>query len=135
MISRDILSKKLIRIKLSRSCPPLSHLFFADDSLLFLKASTRNYDQLLACLRCFCEASGMATNLAKSGIIFSANMDSVSRDNISSLLNIPQLDQNAKYLGLPSWWGLSKKAAFNYILERNVAWMEKTASLSSGGRY
>lgn len=41
-ISRAVHENHLQGIKLSRSCPVISHLFFADDSLFFLAATLKN---------------------------------------------------------------------------------------------
>lgn len=46
MLNQWALMRMLKGIKLARLCPPLSHLFFADDSLFFLKASAHDCSQL-----------------------------------------------------------------------------------------
>ncbi|CAL9013278.1 unnamed protein product [Prunus brigantina] len=45
-------------IKFSRNGPILSHLFFADDSILFLKATERNCAAVANILNSYCNASG-----------------------------------------------------------------------------
>lgn len=57
-IKEVILKGSLEGIKLTRACPTLSHLFFADDSLFFLKATLLNYWNLVNIFSVFCTASG-----------------------------------------------------------------------------
>lgn len=39
LFSREVLNKSLSGFKINNYCPPLTHLFFADDSLIFCRAS------------------------------------------------------------------------------------------------
>ena len=45
-------------VKLSWHEPPLSHLYFADDLILFLEASESQMEVIMDCLDLFCAASG-----------------------------------------------------------------------------
>lgn len=45
-------------LKASNNCPPISHLFFADDLILFAKANTRNCNCIMNVLSEFCDMSG-----------------------------------------------------------------------------
>ncbi|KAM1428983.1 hypothetical protein ACFX2I_045229 [Malus domestica] len=53
--------------------PTISHIFFADDTLIFLKADKANCNNLSRLLATYCLASGQAVNLQKSCVFFSAN--------------------------------------------------------------
>uniref|UniRef100_A0A803N7C0 Reverse transcriptase domain-containing protein n=1 Tax=Chenopodium quinoa TaxID=63459 RepID=A0A803N7C0_CHEQI len=53
-------------IKFSRSGASISHLFFADDALFFLKADIKNFSAMKKVLDQFCELSGEMVNLNKS---------------------------------------------------------------------
>ncbi|OMO67492.1 reverse transcriptase [Corchorus capsularis] len=55
------------------SCPELSHLLFADDSLFFMKADPDNCGKLFDILQEYSAASGQEINLEKSNLIFSSN--------------------------------------------------------------
>lgn len=55
--------------------PRISHLFFADDMLLFAVANEGQMKQVLSCLNyLFCEASGQKVSVAKTKILFSKNV-------------------------------------------------------------
>lgn len=57
-LSKVVSDKRLHDIKLSRDCSGISHIFFADDSLYFLKASIQNCQVLNNILMDFYAASG-----------------------------------------------------------------------------
>lgn len=53
-------------IKLSRNSPNLSHLFFADDMVLFGEATVEHAEEMIKCLRTFCKQFGQTINVHKS---------------------------------------------------------------------
>ena len=52
-------------ITLSRGGPPLSHIFFADDLILFGEASVSQFNVMVNCLNSFCSFSGQKVNYQK----------------------------------------------------------------------
>ncbi|XP_019170013.1 PREDICTED: uncharacterized protein LOC109165620 [Ipomoea nil] len=92
--------------------PPISHLFFADDSLLFFKANLKR------CLGVYEAYSGQAVNFHKSGVTFSRNTTDSDRDLVAGSLGVAQADDFGKYLGLPSVVSRNRKAVFAYIKQK-----------------
>lgn len=86
-------------IKLAGDCPPVSHCFFADDSLFFLKSDVKNAKKLRDILDDYYLASEKMANLDKSCLYLSPNMPQEVRDEISLSLGI-YVDCLGKYLGL-----------------------------------
>ncbi|KAH9754586.1 reverse transcriptase domain-containing protein [Citrus sinensis] len=80
-------------VKVARSAPAVSHLFFADDCFLFFKAHHNEARIMKSLLAVYGAASGQKVNLNKSSISFSANMD---EDSISQELEIMMNSY---------WWG------------------------------
>jgi hypothetical protein len=77
-----VLSQLLIRqesqdllkgIKTTHSCSPISHLLFADDLILFVKATSSKANILKTVLDQYCSWSRQAINISKSSIHFSKN--------------------------------------------------------------
>lgn len=129
-------SGSLSGIKLSHFGPSLSHLFFADDSLFFIKASRGDCSELMRIIDVYCEASGQLVNMDKSSVFFSPNTPLSLLDQISAILNVPVNDRPGHYLGLPTVWGRSKKASLAFVKDRLrdkiQSW--KLGTLSMAGR-
>ncbi|GKC80909.1 reverse transcriptase [Tanacetum coccineum] len=68
--------------------PEISHLFFADDSILFTRVSLEECNKLKGMLERYCKASGQVINYEKSEISFSTNVDLPTRTRIIESLEI-----------------------------------------------
>ena len=58
------------KVRASRSGPSFSHVFFADDLMLFAKADRKNCEAIIEVLDNFCNLARQQVNLAKSKILF-----------------------------------------------------------------
>lgn len=74
LVSKEVEENRISGIKLKPTCPILSHLFFADDAILFLKANKEECGHILNVLESYNTASGQLINFNKSGISFSSNV-------------------------------------------------------------
>ena len=77
------------------------------------------------------KCSGQQINRNKT-IFFSKSTSEEIKNQIKLALDVPEIVQYEKYLGLPSLIGRHKKASFNYIRERVwkklQGWKEKLLS-------
>ena len=96
----------------------MSHLFFADDSLLFCRTNGRDCKKMVEILKEYEDASGQLINRDKSGITFSSNTREEERCEAMRILNINRVLENDKYLGIPLMIGRSKCMEFRYIKEQ-----------------
>lgn len=71
-------------IRLSRSGPPLSHLFLADDLLLLTKASNDQAQFITEVLDSFCLSSGAKVNKTKTQVFFSHNVPGLTVHALSN---------------------------------------------------
>ena len=96
----------------------LTHLFFADDSLLFYKPRTQECQNLVVTLNLYEAVSGQKINADKSSIFFSNNTSPELKAEILEVMGLMQDSKHNKYLGLPSFIGKSKKEVFAEVKER-----------------
>lgn len=118
MIRTHIERKDLISVKLSRKAPCLSHCFFADNAILFFKASEVNCRVVKMISEVYCKALGQMVNLEKSSVFFLVNTFARARNLILACLGIKYFDQVGKYLRLLVIWGRSKSVALAFVRER-----------------
>lgn len=123
-------------IRLSNNGPMLSHLFFANDMVLFGEASIHQMRVMLECLDMFCSVSGQKINYHKSHIFCSKSVGITVANQLSGLSNIPLTQDLGKYLRVLSIHGRVTKNIFAETVERVQAKLEgwKTKFLSFAGR-
>ena len=73
LISEKCEAKLWDPVKASRNGPAFSHLFFANDLVLFAKADLKNCCHVREALDTFCDLSGQKVSLHKSKVYFSPN--------------------------------------------------------------
>ena len=78
-------------VSICRRAPSISHLLFADDSLLFCQANDRETKIVMEFLKLYAEASGQCINMDKSSVYFSGNTSLQQRDAIKSLLGVQEV--------------------------------------------
>ncbi|XP_031127477.1 uncharacterized protein LOC116029567 [Ipomoea triloba] len=104
--------------RVARVAPLVSHIFFADDSLLFFKATMQEAGVIKHCLTDYENMSGQTVNYHKSSVCFSRNTSEADRYEVAAVLDVVQASNFGKYLGLPSFIGREKRAVFSYIEDR-----------------
>jgi hypothetical protein len=111
------------------AAPRVTHLFYADDSLLLMKANKEEAEELRRIPALYENCSGQCINTEKSAVMFSRNTPHAVRNVIKETLVIHSEAWNEKYLGLPVYVGRSKRKAFaclkDKIWARIQGWMEK----------
>lgn len=118
-IIEDKCSKKIWKpMKASISGPTFSHLFFANNLLLFTKADTINCTSVREALDKFCMISGQKINSTKSKVFFSPNVDRDHRDALCEILGFHSTPNLGTYLGFPMRHAGSSNQDLNFVLDR-----------------
>lgn len=95
--------------------PSISHIFFADDTLIFLKANKVNCHNLGRLFKTCCSTSGQAVNLQKLCVFFSANAPMEVAEELGIVLGILVVFDPRTYSGVPTIWGCSKCRGLTYV--------------------
>ena len=124
------------KIKASRSGPGFSHIFFADDLLLFAKTDERNVEAVVEVLDVFCKLSGLKISKEKSIIFFSPNVSMEDKLDIVNLTEIGEIRFLGNYLGFPLIHKGRRCNEFHFVVERVQAKLNgwKSKCLSPAGR-
>ncbi|KAH1131095.1 hypothetical protein J1N35_002473 [Gossypium stocksii] len=88
VIHKKIKDRNWDPIRLSRSEPAISHLFFIDNLVIFGKAQFVQARLIDSILYQFCETSGHRVSIGKSNIFFSKNTSSEVRAQITQIFRL-----------------------------------------------
>lgn len=120
-----------------RNGPGLSHLFFADDVLLFVKAKASQVRLLRDMLDNFCKASGLKVSEAKSKILGYAGMSPQRKASLADIAGFNFTNDIGRYLGFPIFQKRVTKRDFNFLFDRINSRLAdwKCKLLNRAGRY
>ena len=128
---------KIHGITIARNAPPISHLFFVDDSMVFCRANKNEAKHLMDIFAEYQRISGQKINLNKSEMVFSPNIVQSFKNEFQTYMPIKVIENISKYLCLPTQIGRSKNQVFNFIMDKIrgklKGWKEKNLSFSGIG--
>ena len=122
-------------VKASQGGLTFSHLFFADDLVLFAKVDQKTCVAVREVLDSFCSIFGQKVSQDKSWVYFSLNVSAKERTEICDILGFHSTPSLGKYFGIPINHS-ARTQDFGYIIEwvqsRLAGW--KSNLLSFTGR-
>lgn len=122
-------------LKFNRSLS-VTHLLFADDSLVFARASSNDCKILKGIFYSYAAASGQVFNFEKSSMLFSSGTSQIQKEEFKNVFRLNVVTKHERYLGLPSMVGRRKISFFNEIklrvLSKLSSWQSK--KFSCGGK-
>lgn len=136
MLDHELRLNNICGIKTSISGPTITHVMYADDVVLFTKATRRDAINLVQVLNKYCSWSGQAINKNKSGVFFSKHSKSHIGRAVKSILQVRKLKRDAVYLGAPMFLSKARSKDFAFLQDKLEAkltgWRSK--NLSRAGR-
>lgn len=117
-ITAIVSSGKQKSIAMGWGGPPLSHLLFTDDLVLFGEASFENAVVMQETLDTFCLYSGHKINASKSKLFFFHNTDDNLRAMIGNIMGFQPIDDLESYLGVPIFHSKTIKNTFQFIVDK-----------------
>ncbi|XP_013633192.1 uncharacterized protein LOC106373520 [Brassica napus] len=116
-------------MRVTRACPSISHLLFADDRLFFCKTGPRECEEVMKVVRKYGQASGQCINFEKSSILFGKRINATVRQHIKDTLGIQNERGMGTYLGIPEDISGSKCKLFAFLKDKLMhqvnGWMDK----------
>jgi hypothetical protein len=118
MVSHRVNNGTWKPMQLVKNGTMLSHLFFADDVLLFAKASASQARVVSDVLEQFCSMSGLKISTGKSKFCTSGGVSRGVREAIITTTQIHATDRFDKYLGFKMFYGKISKLDFIDVYDR-----------------
>ncbi|XP_075655069.1 uncharacterized protein LOC142625268 [Castanea sativa] len=123
-------------VAVCRDAPRISHLLFANDNIVFCRATIEESNRIIKVLEDYEGDSGQRINKEKTSLFFSKNTPKEVQDQVKQRFGAQIIRHHEKYLGLPPLIGKGKRKAFNQIKDqvgrRIAGWKGKL--LSNVGR-
>jgi hypothetical protein len=122
----------LHELRICRNAPGISHLLFADDTLLFLEATEDQIVLVNDALWLYEKSTGQLMNPQKCSILFGADCSMDAQDRVKDVLKVSNVTVEEKYLGLPTPDGRMGMNRFVSLKEKLISrlsnWAERNMS-------
>lgn len=103
LFQHAVMNDNLHGVEFGGGAPSISHLLFADDSLIFARATEQEAVYLKQCLLLYECAAGQRINFQKSALSFGPGVKTVDRVVIQGVLGVP--DFMSAISGYQQWQG------------------------------
>lgn len=101
LLSKEIVGGRLTPIKIARNIPGISNLLFADDGLLFFKATVDQATTVKKVLIAFQRCTGQLLSASKCSLLFNEQCPAETREEIKGVLCVESSCFESIILGSP----------------------------------
>ena len=112
LLKKAVARGDLRGFSLCKNGPQISHLFFADDSLIFCRAKMGDVQAIQSALALYEKASEQKINGTKTNLFFGKSVLESTKTDLKNLLGVLEIKEYEKYLGLLAMVGRKKKESF-----------------------
>lgn len=136
VLNREVEAGRLTELKVCRRSPGISHLLFADDSLLFFRACLQQATVVQNALTCFQACTGQLLSPGKCSLLVGRSCPDATVEVVKEILQVETPAFESKYLGLPTPEGRMHAGRFKPTEERLAKRMDSWAEkhMSSGAK-
>jgi hypothetical protein len=120
LLKKEVDTYGITPLRVCRNAPGISHLLFADDTLLFFKANEEQAVRVKEVLDIYASETGQLINPSKCSILFSHSCSAVAQHAVREVLQVEEHVFDEKYLGLPTPLGRMHKGRFENIQTRLI---------------
>ncbi|KAL4278019.1 hypothetical protein GQ457_03G016740 [Hibiscus cannabinus] len=120
---------RLPGVRASKHGPPVNHLLFADDNLVFLHNNMSEVHYLKDILSTYSTVSSQKVNFSKSTAYFSLRTPSAHLIAVHEAPGVQEVDDPGVYLGVPLLIGKNKYAAFGRYRDKVDTRVSKWSNL------
>ncbi|KAA3475427.1 Retrovirus-related Pol polyprotein LINE-1 [Gossypium australe] len=99
-------------------CPPISHLFFADDLAIFSKADMKHSRLIRNILGRFCDFSWHKINVRKTNIFSAKGLDVIVADSNISLFGFQKVQNLGHYLSVPLFHLRMTNGTMHFVVKK-----------------
>ncbi|KAM0911874.1 hypothetical protein ACQ4PT_013166 [Festuca glaucescens] len=132
ILKTEVVKGNITPLKVARRAPGISNLLFAEDCVLFFKATKEEAQAITNALNLFQRCTEQLLSTNKCSVLFSQVCPSQTQDEIKATLNVVSFTFEEKYLGLPTPEGRMKVEQFQPIMvrfsKRLTNWAERFMS-------
>ncbi|XP_060969491.1 uncharacterized protein LOC133036775 [Cannabis sativa] len=107
--------------EVAHGAPPITHMFFTDNSYLFCQSTTSVAGNVSNLLNQFETTSGQKVNFSKSTVFFSPNTCLATSVQIFDILHMPEASDRSLYLGLPNIIRRNKNVVLGFLKTKVIA--------------
>jgi hypothetical protein len=101
LVQHEVDNGRLNELHISRRGLGISHLLFADDTLMFIEAKEEQATRVKAILSKFEKGTGQQINPSKCSLMLGAGCDDLNRSKAMEILQVQMVTNEEKYMGLP----------------------------------
>lgn len=93
LIQMEVNRNSIQGVRICKGAPSVSHLLFADDSIIFCRANSKDVQTIKSVVECYSQALGQSINSSKSEVAMSENVNDLKKRELADELNVKLVEK------------------------------------------